>query len=311
MDIRQLQYFISVAEHLSFTVAAKHHFIAQTAISQQIQAMEKKLGVQLFTRNRRSVQLTPAGTVFLKEAKVLVSIANDAIKKTQNAALDSIGSLKVGFLGLNEKYFLPKLIHTFRRKYPGIDLTFTQNTAETINEYLARGLIDLAFTESYDQMEQPADFEWEIISSHPICVTLHVDHPLANQTKIDLSALAKEPFVAIDSLEYHAAYERLVAFCARQGGFVPKIVSQHRTPETVLLMVEAQVGISLLPQFLSFSCNPNLRFIELTGEGDWVHSIFAWKKNNINPLIPLLWNELQNIQYNNGQLTNSASCPTI
>ncbi|MBP2654613.1 MAG: transcriptional regulator AlsR family [Firmicutes bacterium] len=295
MDIRQLQYFISVAEHLSFTVAAKHHFIAQTAISQQIQAMEKKLGVRLFTRNSRSVQLTPAGTVFLKEAKLLVSIATDAIKKTQNAASDSIGSLKIGFLGPNEKYFLPELIHTIRRKYPGIDLTFTQNTADTINEYLARGLLDLAFSECYDQIEQPGDFEWKTISSHPICATLHVDHPLATQSKIDLLALAKEPFVAIDSLDYHAAYEHLVAFCARQGGFIPKIVSQHRTPETVLLMIEARVGISLLPQFLAFSGNPNLRFIELTGERAWVHSTLVWRKNNNNQLIPLLWHELQNV----------------
>jgi len=291
MDIRQFQYFISVAEHLNFTRAAKEHFIAQTAMSQQIIAIEKKLDVQLFIRNNRSVQLTPAGNVLLREAKLIVSIAEEAIRKTQHAASGFVGSLKVGFLGPNEKHLLPELIRKFRHSYPNINLTFIQDSTETINSYLERGLLDIAFTESYN-LEQIPSFEYKAICNHPICIVLHREHPLASEATINLSSLAHESFVAIDSQEYHGAFERMVDFCITNGGFTPQIVSQHRHPETVLLMIEAGVGVALLPHyFFNAYVNPNLKFIELSGDGDLVHSIIAWRKDHNNPSVPLFLKE--------------------
>jgi len=301
IDIRQLQYFISVAEYLNFTQAAQHHFIAQTAMSQQIQAIEKQLGVKLFIRNTRSVQLTPAGAIFLREAKLMVVIAAEAVKKTQQAACGVVGSLKIGFLGPNEKRFLPELIRKFHHDYPMIDLTFTQDNTETINAYLDRGLLDVAFTEYYNLQKTP-NFQWKTICSDPICAILHRDHPLANDGKIDLSALTHEPFVAIDSQEYHGAYERMVEFCITKGGFKPKIISQHRHPETIMLMIEAGMGITLLPHyFFSSYVTPNLRFVELAGEGEFVHSMVAWKQDYKNPSIPLFLKELGNTIKSNHQ----------
>ena len=292
MDIRQLQYFISVAEHLNFTKAAKEHFIAQTAMSQQIMAIEKKLDVQLFIRNNRSVQLTPAGSVFLREAKLMVAISEEAIRKTQHAASGFVGSLKVGFLGPNEKRFLPELIRKFRHNYPNINLTFTQNSTETINSYLEQGLLDIAFTELYN-LEQIPNFEYKAICDYPICIVLHREHPLASEATINLSSLVHESFVAIDSHEYHGAFERMVDFCITNGGFTPKIISQHRHPETVLLMIEAGVGVALLPHyFFNAYVNPNLKFIELSGGGDLVHSIIAWRKDHNNPSVPLFLKEI-------------------
>lgn len=292
MDIRQFQYFISVAKHLNFTKAAKEHFIAQTAMSQQIMSIEKKLDVQLFIRSNRSVQLTPAGSVFLREAKLMVSIAEEAIRKTQHAACGFVGSLKVGFLGPNEKRFLPELIRKFRHNYPNINLTFIQNSTETINSSLERGLLDIAFTESYN-LEQIPNIEYKVICSHPICIVLHREHPLASEATINLASLVHESFVAIDSQEYHGAFERMVDFCITKGGFPPQIVSQHRHPETVLLMIEAGVGLALLPHyFFNAYVNPNLKFIELSGDGDLVHSIVAWGKDHNNPSVPLFLKEI-------------------
>ncbi|MBP2649926.1 MAG: transcriptional regulator AlsR family [Firmicutes bacterium] len=295
MDIRQIQYFISVAEHLNFTKAAKEHFIAQTAMSQQIMALEKQLAVQLFIRNNRSVQLTPAGSVFLREAKLMVSITQEAIRKTQHAASGFVGSLKVGFLGPNEKRFLPELIRNFRHNYPNIDLTFTQNSTETINSSLKLGLLDIAFTESY-KLQQIPDFEWKTICSDQICIVLHREHSLANESAINLSSLAHESFVTIDAQEYHGAFERMLDFCITKGHFTPKIISQHRDPETVLLMIEAGVGVALLPHyFFNAYINPNLKFIELEGDGDLAYSIVAWRKDYDNPSIPLFIKELDTV----------------
>ncbi len=295
MNIRQFQYFISVAEHLSFTKAAKEHFIAQTAMSQQIAAIEKQLGVKLFLRSNRSVQLTAAGNIFLREAKLIVSLTDEAIRKTQHAASGIVGSLKIGFLGPNEKHFLPHLIRNFRSTYPNISLNFIQDNTETINSYIKRGLLDIAFTDSYN-LDEISDFHWKLICSDPICVVLHREHPLANETKISLSALVHEAFVTIDSQEYHNAFSHMLDFITSKGGFTPQIISQHRHPETVLLMIEAGVGIALLPHyFLNAYVNPDLKFIELEGEGDFVHTIVTWQKQHTNPSIPLFLNQLATI----------------
>lgn len=287
IDIRQLQYFISVAEHLNFTKAAKEHFIAQTAMSQQIMTIEKQLGVKLFIRNNRSVQITPAGHIFLREAKLIVAMTEEAIRKTQYAAAGFVGSLKIGFLGSNEKRFLPEIIRKFRQNYPNISLNFIQDNTETINDYLERDLLDIAFTESYN-LHKIHNFECKTLCSDPIGVVLHREHPLATETKINITALTYEPFVAIDSQEYHGAFERMMEFCITKGGFTPKIVSQHRHPETVLLMIESGVGVTLLPSyFYNAYVNPNLKFVEIEGEGDMVHSIIAWKKECTDPSIQL------------------------
>jgi len=286
MDIRQLKYFISVAEYLNFTKAAKHHYIAQTAMSQQIRVLEQQLGVDLFVRNNRSVQLTPAGTIFLREAKLIVAIAEEAIKKSRNAACGFVGNLKIGFLGPNEKRFLPEIIRTFRDKYPNINLTFTQGNMDMLHRDLERNLLDVAFTMAFS-LDQNPGFAWKTLNSDPICVILHRDHPLASQVTINLSALAYEPFVAMDYQEYPGAVERMVKFCMDNGGFTPHIVSQQRNLETLLLLIEAGVGITLLPLFFETYVNPSLRFIKLDGASDFVHSAIAWRKDYNNPSIPL------------------------
>ncbi|MBP2655866.1 MAG: transcriptional regulator AlsR family [Firmicutes bacterium] len=290
MYSRQIDYFISVAEYLNFTKAAKHHFMAQTAMSQQIRVLEKKLGVDLFIRNNRSVQLTPAGRIFLQEAKRIVAISDEAIKKARHAASGFVGTLKIGFLGPNEKRFLPDLVKKFRHDYPNIILSFKQGNAETIRSDLEHGLLDIAFTMAFD-LDQTPGLIWETLYTDPICVIMHRDHPLANEAKINPVALAHEPFVAMEHREYPGAVERMIQFCITRG-FTPNIVSQHAYLETVLLMVEAGIGVTLLPRFFDTYSNPNLRFIDLAGDTDYVYSVATWKKDYTNPSIPIFLKEL-------------------
>lgn len=101
MDIRQLRYFITVAEHLNFTKAANQLYVAQSAISQQIADLEDQVGVKLFIRNKRSVKLTPAGSVFLKEAIEIVEKTSGAIEKAKQTDEGIIGSLSIGFLAVH------------------------------------------------------------------------------------------------------------------------------------------------------------------------------------------------------------------
>ena len=116
MEIRQLRYFISVAEHLNFTEAAKQLFVAQPAVSQQIKSLEKEIGIKLFVRDKHSVQLTPAGKVFLNDAIEMLNRFEDVIKKARKAEIGEVGELSIGFLNAPVKNFLPGLVKDFRRK---------------------------------------------------------------------------------------------------------------------------------------------------------------------------------------------------
>lgn len=122
MDMRPLRYFIAVAEHLNFTEAAKQLFVAQPAVSQQVAYLEKKLGVKLFHRTKHSVQLTNAGTVFLKDAKEIIKKLDESFENAQQADKGVIGTINIGLLSVPVRDFLPPLIRKFRHKYPNVNI---------------------------------------------------------------------------------------------------------------------------------------------------------------------------------------------
>jgi len=277
MDIRQFHYFISVAEHLNFTKAAKSHHIVQTSMSQQIQAIEQQLGVVLFIRNNRSVQLTPAGKIFLGEARRMVTMYEEAVRKTQHAASGYTGRLKIGFMGPNEKHFLPELIRKFRRAYPHIELTLKQ------------GLLDIAFTTSI-YIAEVQNVVFEIIYSSPICCVMHRDNPLTQKSEIDPMTITYEPLIIIARQEYPAAFEAQIRFFTSKG-LKPNIVSEQPNIEGLLFMIEAEMGIGLLPRFVEVYASPSLRFVDIKGEPIFVDSVIAWNSKSINPSVPLFLKE--------------------
>ncbi|MBP2656501.1 MAG: transcriptional regulator AlsR family [Firmicutes bacterium] len=273
MDFRQLRYFISVAEHLNFTQAAQHHYITQTAISQQIIALETQLGVKLFNRTNRSVQLTPAGKTFLRESRIMVARADEAIKLTRHAASGLVGNLKIGFLGPNEKPFMPTLIRQFRRKYPNIVFSLHQSGIDDIHEALEHRFLDVAFTLPF-HLDKIAGLTWE--------------------AKIKRADLSGEPFVVIEREVAPGAFDAMIQDCVKSG-FTPNIVAQSRFLETVLLLIESDVGISILPRFFELYATPNLRFIELEGENETMKLVVAHHVDNDNPTIPLFLEELKTV----------------
>jgi len=293
MDFRQLRYFISVAEHLNFTQAAQHHYITQTAISQQIIALETQLGVKLFNRTNRSVQLTPAGKTFLRESRIMVARADEAIKLTRHAASGLVGNLKIGFLGPNEKPFMPTLIRQFRRKYPNIVFSLHQSGIDDIHEALEHRFLDVAFTLPF-HLDKIAGLTWEIIQSDPFCVIFYHDHPLTKKAKIKRADLSGEPFVVIEREVAPGAFDAMIQDCVKSG-FTPNIVAQSRFLETVLLLIESDVGISILPRFFELYATPNLRFIELEGENETMKLVVAHHVDNDNPTIPLFLEELKTV----------------
>jgi DNA-binding transcriptional LysR family regulator len=295
MDIRQLKYFISVAEHLNFTEAAKHLFVAQSAVSQQIADLEKKIGVQLFIRNKRSVKLTNAGTVLLAEAINLVKKSEEAVEKARQADLGIIGSLNIGFLGYTEKNFLPPLIRKFKNDYPKVDLRLEQYNHGFLIEALSSGDLDVGFTFLFG-LDNITGLEKEKVFTETISVVMHCEHPLADKSSINIGDLANEKFIALDREESPQGFNQTLLICAHSG-FSPNIVSEPKLLQTVLLQVDCGAGIAILPKSLKLQASPSLRFIDIEGEKAEYELVAAWRKSNDNPSIPLFLEGLRALRF--------------
>lgn len=293
MDVRQLRYFISVAEHLNFTEAARQLFVAQPAVSQQIASLEKQMGVQLFIRDKHSVRLTNAGTVFLKDAKDIFNRFEESVEKARQAEYGMIGKINIGLLSAPVRKLLPNLVRQFRRKYPNINIHFNFYHLGQILEKLKTDEIDLAFTLSLG-LQSIGGLETRSLCTQPHCIIMHQDHPLANRASINVAELAQETFVMLERQESPQGFDLVLAMCANHG-FSPNIVSQTSRIETVLMIVDAGIGITILPRHLQLYNSPTLRFIHIEGDDHKVDVVASWKKINSNPSISLFIEEMESI----------------
>ncbi len=290
MNIRQLEIFVCVAERLNFTEAAKHLYLTQSAVSLQIADLEKQLDVKLFARNSHSVQVTEAGQVFLRESKFIITASQEAIKKTRNTASGFSGVLKFGFLESHTKHFLPKLVKDFQRSYPKINLVLTQFSWGDLNLALERNDVDIGLTMSVSLQNTPK-VVWQTLYRDVECFVMSCDHPLANQPNLDLTAVAREPFVVLNRQTAPCPYDFTLRLCGNRG-FTPNFVECPFLTEILLILVESGKGIAILPYFTTKPyASPNLRFIKLEGDDAQVEMVAAWKRTNRNPAIPLFLNK--------------------
>ncbi|SDM35357.1 LysR family transcriptional regulator [Bacillus sp. OK048] len=291
MEIRQLRYFIAVAEHLNFTEAAKKLFVAQPAVSQQIASLEKEIGFKLFIRDKHSVQLTHAGRVFLNDALEMLNKSEAAIKKARKAAIGEVGQISIGFLNAPVKKFLPDLVKEFRRKYPEIQINLNHYQTGQIVERLRNAEDDIAFTMSFIPQDN-TEWEFKTLFSQPYVVFMYQEHPLASKDRISIFDLVDEPFVMLERKETPQGYDHLFRLFANHG-FLPNIAIENTRIETVLMIVEAGLGIAVLPKHLEVYANPSLKYMEIEEWNHTVDIVVAWKKTNLNPSIPLFLKELE------------------
>ncbi len=284
MEIEHLRCFLSVAKLLSFTKAAEEQHIAQPSMSQIIRAMEKELGMSLFERSNRSVRLTPAGRVFYDEALILVAKYDEAVKKMHSASSGMAGVLRVGYWGPYEPILIPKLLASFRRAYPKIELSIRQDNNRALVEALANDLTDIVFSSPYPYRDRD-DISLRLLDSSPSCAVVHKNHPLADVGKIRPEFLSNEKFVLLDMQDPQDS-SKLEKDWMRNG-LRPANVTRLSLYENMLLMVEAEIGITLLPLCMEPFTGPNLRYIGLEGDMT-VEFCVAWSNKNRNPAIRLL-----------------------
>nr|WP_320133930.1 LysR family transcriptional regulator [uncultured Holophaga sp.] len=284
MDLSKLPYFIAVAERLSFTAAAEALCISQSTVSRHVQDFEQEVGRPLLLRNHRSVRLTPAGALLLEEARESLARMEAALQKARGLEGGLLGRLRIGVLGTPEQKLFPGLLKRFRRQQPGVELEIQRFSWRRLNEQLQRGRLDLGFTLSMGLEDYP-DLDRISLCSDRLMVVLPSDHPFAGREHLAFQELAGEAFILPSRIEAPAGSAWFAGLCA-EAGFTPRIVAEPELMETVLMMVESGLGISVLAGHVAQPPHPGLRFVPFADESSRTDLVLAWRRDNPNPAIP-------------------------
>jgi DNA-binding transcriptional LysR family regulator len=242
MELSHLRYFVTVAEEQHFGRAAARLRIAQPPLSRRIQALERELGLLLFERTRRKVELTPAGTVLLQHARAVFDAVDLAIHEAQRAGRGESGRLVVGYPSTYAYSGLPEVVRAFRTKFPDVEMVLRELSPQQQVDALREGRIDVGFVRA--PFEEPG-LTSELVRSEPLVVALPSGHPLASRKALTLSLLSKEPFVLFPRVRGPAYFDLLMRLC-HEAGFTPRIVQEAPQLDLVSL-VAAGLGVSILP----------------------------------------------------------------
>ena len=243
MELRQLRYFVEVAEREHVTTAAESLHVAQSAVSFQISKLEEELGVKLFERVGRNVKLTPIGEEFLIQAKKALEILDIARKKIEEYLDPQHGQIRIGYMTSLTNHFLPNIIIRFRYQYPDISFQLHHASYHDLLQGVKNGDLNLAFVSPVPVKEHRIDSH--ILFSEPFFLLVPESHPLAERKEVALYELRDEPFV-IFSKEH--PFSEVIKTCCNQAGFSPKIIAEGMDTEAIKGLVSAKIGISLLQE---------------------------------------------------------------
>lgn len=242
VHLRHLRYFVALAEELHFGRAARRLRIAQPALSQQLRALEEALGCALVER-RPQVALTEAGRVFLEEARQTLARMQRGIETTQRAARGESGWLPVGFVASAVLTHFPEIIRHYRERFPAVALDLRELSPAAEVESIRTGVVDVAFVR---EAGDSPDLVYTTLVQEPLAVLLPPGHPLAKVDRVDLAALAAEPFVHFPREIAPSLYDQVMLAC-RDAGFLPRVVQQAREWLTEFSLVQAGLGVALVP----------------------------------------------------------------
>ncbi|WP_310481507.1 LysR family transcriptional regulator [Chamaesiphon sp. VAR_48_metabat_403] len=244
MELRHLRYFSTVATELHFGRAAEKLHIAQPPLSKQIQDLEAELGFELFNRTKRSVSLTPAGKEFLTEVERIFQQLDRAIDIGRKTSRGELGQISIGFVGSATYNILPVMLQKFHDRYPNVRIELHELTTDRQLVWLREGRIDLGLIRP-PIVER--DLVSQVIFQESLVVVLPINHPSAMLDAIEVSSLAAEPFILFPRQLAPGLYDPIIAIC-QAVGFSPNVVQECIQMQTIVSLVSANMGISILPE---------------------------------------------------------------
>ncbi|MBF6986606.1 LysR family transcriptional regulator [Cupriavidus sp. IK-TO18] len=291
MDLRQLRYFVTVAEELHFGRAAQRLSMTQPPLSQQIQALEEELGVPLFVRTRRSVALTPAGAQWLPEVRRVLADAAALPGLAQRLARGELGSLSLAFVSTADYGILPDLLRRFRARHPEVQLQLREATSDVQLEALLEGAIDAGLVIRPQLPAMPPGLAYLPLVSEPLVLAVadgwRPAGGLAQDGKVSLREAASEPLIIFPRRSAPAFYDIITGYYAREG-LVPAIAQEAIQMQTIVSLVSAGMGVALVPASLCNLRRTGVSYLALRESGPQIETGLAWRDGGSAGVAPVL-----------------------
>ncbi|WP_350280333.1 LysR family transcriptional regulator [Kribbella sp. HUAS MG21] len=296
MELRQLRSFVVVAEEMNVGRAAVRLHLTQPSLSRQIAALEHDLGVELFARVKRRFVMTAAGETFLAEARDLLRRADEAVRAAQRTQRGELGTLRLRFVQSATFEALPRLLGAFRRAYPEVVLDLESSTTLRQTEALRDGRIDVGLLRPTAPsgggkqagpttvVRLAPGLSSRVVAEDPLVAVLPAGHRLTRRKRLRLAELADEPFVFYSRPSGPTVHDTIVGFC-RAAGFTPRIEQEAADVQTIISLVTAGLGVSLLIGPTPPSNPDAVVYRELSDDlPPWQLSV-AWSPDNRSPVL--------------------------
>ncbi|WP_066640838.1 LysR family transcriptional regulator [Bordetella sp. H567] len=281
MELRHLRYFVAVAEELHFGRAARRLNISQPPLSQQIRALEQDAGVELFRRDTRRVQLTPAGAELLKYARSALSHVDQGVRSARRVHQGEVGRLNVGFITSLSYTYLPWLVRAFRKRYPAVELVLTEKETWDQKEALLDGRLDVGL------MRGPFEASGLRTSSllqEPFVAALPDTHPLARLPRINLGSLSNDPFILFPRA-IGGAYNATMSALFDEADFRPIVAQEAVQMHVVVGLVGAGLGVAVVPASIRLLPTPGVVFKPLVQCTYNAELVIACREDATSPVI--------------------------
>lgn len=285
IELRQLRYFVALAEEMHFGRAAARLHMTQPPLSQSIRALEGELGTALFERTSRSVKPTAAGRALLPEAQRLLQQAHSLPELACRAAAGETGRLAVAFVSSADYSVLPDSLRSFRQRYPQVQIELREATTNVQLEELANGRIDLGLLIPPLPDRLKEDLEYQPLLSEPLVLAAPAGMKgLPAKGKVALSAVSGMPLIVFPRYIAPAFHDAILS-CFRNAGMTPQIGQEAIQMQTIVALVSAGMGIALVPQSVSNLKRPGVEYHLLQGKVPLVDTGVAWRRDNRSPVL--------------------------
>lgn len=285
IELRQLRYFVAVAEERHFGRAALRLHMTQPPLSQTIQALEASLGAALFARTKRSVALTPAGQALLPEAQRLLQQAAALPDLVRRAASGESGLLALSFVSTADYSILPPLLRSFREAYPQVQIDLQEATSDLQLALLMEGRIDAGLLIPPLPDKARLVLDYQPVLSEPLMLAAPSGlKALRGKGRIALSSLADMPLIIFPRRISPGLHDTILG-CFRAAGVAPHIGQEAIQMQTIVGLVSAGMGIALVPQSVSNLQRPGVDYHELQDQTPLVETGLAWRRDNASPVL--------------------------
>lgn len=288
--IRQLQVFRSVAEQANFRKAADLLYTSQPALSNTVKELEAIVGVSLFNRTTRKVEMTEAGRELFERTEHLLDDVDSAVRATQDVAAGRGGAISMTYIDFAILGILPEILNNYREINPRIQVSVSfARTMEQL-EMLHEKKVDIAFTLD---VEVPPTFCKKLISVEGLVAVMPRSHRLANRDSIELVELADEPFITGDVRWQHYT-DPILDLCI-QRGFVPRVAQRAYLRDELLALVLSGLGVLIYPECILNATRYGLSAVPISDIPKISKTSAVWCRDNANPVLPAFINQIPEV----------------